>query len=454
MPHMSVAESRGTGTRAGLITAALFLTAGSIYALTAATSVWHTDVFGANWTSWHIANTGSPWIDGTKIPEVGHRSNFLLAIVHTANGHTAFARFPGIVVASLPAYLLFGRGSMSIVPGSLTAAIISACAVALMFSALRRHLSERQALIAALVFGFATPVWTISANLLWPHTITVLGIAGMAWAASSGRWWWAGLYGGIALWGRLHTALIVAVLGVVTGIRRRELRIIIRAGIPSGLFLLATCGWNRWVYGSWSPLGGYGQGDISGTTETYRYSLTNQLGMWISPDRGILVWTPIVLVLLPALVRSWPRLPDWSKNLVLGGLLYTLLQAAMMTFNGGDGFYGYRYGLEFLACATPALAMSQQRAGRIARAMAGPVIGIQFIAFLVGACAANLWIPKSEAWRNNAFLHALHLTGPAGWVLTGLAALVGGLVAWRLSNRAEKHSPNPKRDRESSQLSV
>jgi alpha-1,2-mannosyltransferase len=343
----------------------------------------------------------------------------------------------------LPAYFLFGSDSPSELPGSLTAAFLSAVAITLMFSALRRHLTDRQALVAAVVFGFATPMWTISGNMLWPHTVTVLGIAGMAWSASSNKWWSAGVFGGFALWGRLHTALIVAFLGIGVGLRRRQLGPVVRAGVASGVFLLGTCVWNRWMYGSWNPLGGYGQSDMA-ATENYRYSLTNQLGMWVSPDRGILVWTPIVLLLVPALVRSWRELPDWSRSLLVGGLVYTVLQASMITFTGGDGFYGYRYGLEFLACATPALALSQARSGRVARVLCGPVLALQGLAFLLGALFDDLSVPKWEAWHRNAFVHALALLGPAGWALAALVAGAGLMAVLRAGPSATSTSTSAK----------
>ena len=40
---------------------------------------------------------------------------------------------------------------------------------------------------------------------------------------------------------------------------------------------------------------------------------------------------------------------------IFGGLAYTLVQGRIAEFHGGDGFYGYRHGLEFLVCAAPAL---------------------------------------------------------------------------------------------------
>jgi alpha-1,2-mannosyltransferase len=413
----------------------LFVCAFAVYALTMSRNLWTTDVYGANWTSWHIVTTGSPWIDGSRIPDLGHRSTHLLAIVQTSQGHTAFGRFPGVVAATLPAYAVLGSGGMSIVPGSLTAALLTAVALVLMFLALRRSLTERQAVVATVLFGFTTPVWTVSANLMWPHTLTVLGIAGMAWAATTGRWWWAGIFGGIALWGRVHAAIIVAVLGLLVGLRRRDPRIVLRTGVASGAFLLASCVWIHWVYGTWNPLGAYDSGTVGANAGAYRYSVSNQLGMFVAPDRGLLVWTPLVLVLLPALVRSWRTLPDWSRSLLIGGLVYTVVGGAMNTFTGGDGFYGYRYGLELLACATPALALSHGRMRRVERVLFGPVAALQAYAFLLGALYRNLYLPQTDAWHRNAFVHAVDRLGPGGWVVTVLVALAGHLVARRSSAR-------------------
>jgi hypothetical protein len=421
------------------IAAVLFLGAFAVYLLTMSRDTWTTDVYGANWTSWHIVTSGSPWIDGAKIPDVGHRSDALLAIVQTHQGHTAFGRFPGVVAASLPAYALFGHGSMSIVPGSLTAALLTACSVVLMFLALRRSLAERQALLATALFAFATPVWTVSANLMWPHTITVLGIAGMAWASASGRWWWAGVFGGIALWGRLHVAIVIAVLALGVGIHRRDPRLVAKAATTSSLFLLATCAWNHWVYGTWNPLGGYFTSGVSGAVDTASTStgVTNYLGMWIAPDRGILVWSPAVLLLLPALARSWRHLPDWSRFLLLGGFVYTIVQSSLIGFAGGTGFYGYRYGLEFLACATPALVLAVPWARGVARMLLGPLLAVQLFAFLLGGMYENLYLPQSVAWHQNAFVHTLDRIGPAGWVVTALVATAGFVIGQRLSRTPE-----------------
>jgi len=412
---------------------ALFLISFTIYSLTISRTLWTTDVFGANWTSWHIARTGSPWIDGTRIPDVGSRSSHLLAIVTTHHGHTAFGRFPGVVAASIPAYVMTGSRSFSTVPGSLTAAFLTSSALVLMFHALRRYLTNPQALLATVVFGFATPVWTVSANLMWPQTITVLAIAGMAWSAASDRWWWAGVFGGIGLWGRAHVAIVVAVLGLGVAWRRRTWVPAVRVAIASGVLLATNCMWIRWMYGTWNPLGAYDGDRLGRNADRYRFDLVNQLGAWVAPDRGILIWTPVILLLMPAMWRSWRDLPDWSRSLLVGGLVYTVVGSALDTFTGGEGFFGYRYGLEFLACATPAVALSSVRMGKVARAGLGPVIGVQLFAYTVGALEDQAYLPQTAAWQENAFVHAVALVGPLAWLAPAVAALLGFVVAQRFT---------------------
>ncbi len=420
--------------------AVLFVVAFAIYALTITHSQISFDVYGANYTTWRLVSTGSPWIEGVHIPALAGHTMQGVAIVQTANGHTAFGRFPGVVVAGIPAYALAHAAHMTIIPGGLSAAFITAGSVTLMFAALRRHLELRSALLAACVFGFATPVWSVAANGVWPHTITLLGIAGMAWASTTGRWWWVGIFGGVALWGRLHAALIVAVLGLAVSWRRRDLGILLRVGTASGAFVLLMSVWTRWMYGTWNPMGAYNSSGVLQGTHQYSFDVVNQLGMWVAPDRGILVWTPVVLLLLPALVRSWRDLPDWSRSLLWGGVVYTVVECAINTFTGGDLFYGYRYGLEFLACATPALALAAPRMGTLAGRLVGPVLGVQLLAIAVGSINDSVFLPERDVWRNNTFVHFINDAGAPGWALVLVFAALGAVGAhlWSRAGRLER----------------
>lgn len=403
----------------------------------------NTDVWSANFLSWRIGTTANPWLDGVDVGFLAHDPNRHVWMMVAANGHTVITRAPGVVVVSLPAYFLLHPSHMTMFPGSLTAAALTAGSVLLMFRALTDRLPTWQALVAALAFGFCSPVWSISANGVWPHTVTGLGIAGIAWASATRRWWWAGAFGGIAMWARPHAGVIVAFVGLYLAWRRREPAIALKAGSTAGAFLVALCVWTHWIYGTWNPTGSYdGQGLVNAAHDNWLQPV-NQLGMWIAPDRGILVWTPVVLLLLPALVRSWRTLPDWSQALLLAGLLYTFIQAEMNSFTGGYLFYGYRYGLGFLACATPALSMSVPRAGRLAARLLGPTLAVQLMAFAAGAISDGLWLGPQSVWRTNAFVHAVDRLGWPGWVLVAMFAVLGAVTGRLAASHATSQESQP-----------
>jgi alpha-1,2-mannosyltransferase len=168
------------------------------------------------------------------------------------------------------------------------------------------------------------------------------------------------------------------------------------------------------MYGSWDPTASYDATAFVDYAATHRFSLVNQLGMWVSPGRGILVWTPVILLLLPALKRSWSAQTDWSKGLLAAGLIYTVVQATLNRFSGGDRFYAYRLGLEFLACAFPAFALASRHMGPWARRLIGPLIALQFVAIMLGAVRDGYYyVLPDVAWTDNGFMVAFR-GNPAG----------------------------------------
>lgn len=378
-----------------------------VFAATASYSTASGDVTATNVLSWQVGTTADPVFEHSTFPPLDRHPGRAIWVIERADGEEVIGRSPGAVVGAVPAYALLGRSGFSIGPGALSAALLAGLAVWLMALALRELVPRRQAALAALVFGLTTPVWSVAANGMWPHTITVLGVCGMAWAAVRERWFLVGVFGGVVLWGRLHAAVIVAVFGLLVGLRRRDARLTTAVAAGSVLLLGIQCAWTRWVYGSWNPLSSYETGAFEDYAGNHLLDPVNQLGFWVSPDRGLLVWTPVVALLLPALVRSWRELPDWSRALLLAGVAYTVLQGVLNRFSGGDSFYGYRLTLEVLACATPALALSAVRMGRWARAAFGPVLAYQGFTIFAGALNDKLGSPAEEVWRTHSFFSAL-----------------------------------------------
>jgi alpha-1,2-mannosyltransferase len=246
------------------------------------------------------------------------------------------------------------------------------------------------------------------------------------------------MFGGIALWGRLHAALIVGALGLGVAIVRRRSAPAVRAGLVSAAGLVLATLWTHWMYGTWSPAGGYDAGGyvnaVAGGAgvEARAGSVVNHLGLWVSPDRGLLIWTPVLLLLAPTVARSWTSLTDWSRWLLVGGVAYTLVQGQLNVFTGGDGFYGYRLTLEMLGCAAPAYALASPHMGRVAASLVGPLIGLQFGAILLGAESEAWFVVRQDAWTDNSLWLALRHEPAVGvWLLltVGLGALAGRV--WR-----------------------
>jgi hypothetical protein len=199
------------------------------------------------------------------------------------------------------------------------------------------------------------------------------------------------------------------------------------------------------LYGTWNPAGGY---SVSAYTEHALGSsndlaqVVNHLGLWVAPDRGILLWTPALVLLAPAVWRNRSDLPDWATWLAVGGLAYTVVQGQLNGFSGGSGLYGYRLTLELLVSLFPAYLLSLPRAGRFAGTLLGPVLGLQFAAISIGAGGEGGMLTDSSSWTDNSFVHALTIA-PVAVVWPVLMMLIGWATGYALQNRLGREPPAP-----------
>ena len=434
-------------TRHLWLPAALFLVALAIYVPTVAQASVNTDAYAASVSAWRIATTGSPVMDEVDTSELSGAQVLDQWLVHRADGSLVHNRMGGVVAPAIPIYWLFGNSAdpqnFSIMWGGVTGACFAAGAVVLFFLTLRRYVPTFTATAAAGVLALTTPTWTVSANGLWPHSVTQFALAGAAWALSRNSWLAVGIFLGVGITARPHLALVAAIVGIGMSWTRRDPKIAFAVGIPSlsavGLLLL----WNHWVFGVWNLQGGYDDyvvQNISGGEAGPSGGLLNLLGFLVSPDRGLLIWSPMILILLPALIRSWSKLPAWTKWLLVGGIVYTLVQLRINSFTGGLGFYGYRHGLELLTCLAPAIALSFDAAGSVARKLLGPIIGIQFAAITVGASVDGFFVLIENVWRDNSFWLGLR-DQPAVLVPYLLLCAIGGLAAALILERRRRQAP-------------
>ncbi|GAA4095331.1 hypothetical protein GCM10023066_36560 [Nocardioides kongjuensis] len=405
------------------------------------------DVWSADLGAWRLATTGTPWIDEVSPDQLppwpgvdGVESSGLWTATNPDNGHRVVARSPGPVLAGVPAYAIAallsgdGTGSFSDVPGSLTAALLVAAAATLLLLATAKLVGHRAALACTAALAVGTPLWSIAGNDLWPHSVGVLGIAGMAWAASRERWWLVGVLGGVALVGRLHLAVAVAAVGVGVALARRRPGIALRVAGGSLPFLAASSAWGQWLYGSWSPTTGYSSSTLGAwpASRSWPERAGDLAGVLVSPGVGILVWTPCLLLLVPFLRGAWRAAPDWVRALSAGGIVYLLIQVYLNPFQGGTGFWGYRLPLETLCACFPLLALAAARMGRRARTAAAVLVGLQVgllsIGVLFGAASTD-GDGDGSAWRYSLALDALRENAPAFLLILGVGAGAAYLAA-------------------------
>jgi hypothetical protein len=246
----------------------------AVYAGTTSRDHTNDDVYGAGLAAWRIAATGAPWLEGVDTAEIGIARNHSASAAPAPKGHLVVDRSPGVVAAGVPAYWLSGESDdpadFSLLPGALMAAFLAALSVVLFRLSIVEAMSPAAEWVGTTAFAFATPVWSVAANGIWTHTVTVLGLTGVAWAASRDRWWLVGAFGGVALWGRLHVSLVVAVVGLGVALSRRNPRIAVAVGVTSA---------RSWVSPACGPTGCTARGARPGGT-TPRPTSTRRSEEW------------------------------------------------------------------------------------------------------------------------------------------------------------------------------
>jgi hypothetical protein len=162
----------------------------------------------------------------------------------------------------------------------------------------------------------------------------------------------------------------------------------------------------------------------SGTRVWVDY-LLNWVGFLASADRGILLWTPLIMVLAVPAVRAARSAPDWVNWLAVGGIAYAAVQLKINNFSGADGFYGYRLGLELMTCLVPLYTLAWLQLRRDwSRALAAGVAWMQFAVIAPGAVVFGLFVPLQEVWSQSSYLIALREM-PALSILPLAIATVG-----------------------------
>lgn len=307
-------------------------------------------------------------------PQLLERPGFRLA--RDGRYRSAYSPVPAVAAAAVT-WPLWKTGIVDVraplapnLISALSGSFFVALTVVLAFLLARLELTRRRALAVALAFGAGTGLWSTASQTVWQHETAVFGLAlavlctclvdrrlaaGAGPAPVAALCVLAGLGLGIAGGSRLQLVAAIAVVLAGTFVRGGW-----RSGVPTALgaaaILVPVCIVNiRW-FGD--PLGAAPMLEdlheaVHATTGTFSLSAGGFTGLIFSPNRGLLVFSPIVAVAalgLPALLRARPASP--LVICTIAAWAQFTLYASYVVWWGGHT-YGPRYLLDVLPLLLP-----------------------------------------------------------------------------------------------------
>lgn len=414
----------------------VFTTVAGVYLLTAHWAVGqNSDSQVAAWPAHAFVTTGTFRLDAISgsLPDV---PGFV-----TANGHLVASRTMGVLLSALPAQLLLNwTGASPEALGALTAALMTAAAMATAYCAIRHVVSPRTALAGIGVLAFGTAAWTIAGAELWTHGPDLLWLSLAMLGVSRRSYLLAGLAFAPAVITRPHLALVALPLGIWAAWHERRLLPLVQFAVPGAAAVAALYTWNGWYYGQGSITGAYGghiERAIGATQSSAVPSLWfNILGTTVSPWCGVLLFTPVVVVAVLGL-RHVRLAPGWTKALAIGALLYLLGQFRVANFDGGGAQYGNRYLIEPMLLTLPlGLVCARTWVGtdRIRRALVACLGATSVAIYAVGALLTPFWQGISGNWVAWYPYVVVRTAGVTGVVVTAAAVLavtICSRLAWQ-----------------------
>ena len=228
----------------------------------------------------------------------------------------------------------------------ISASAIASLSVVFVYLFMRELIGWRNAFVTALIYAFATNTWVISSQALWQHGLAELLLSAMIYIVflnekkeSTKNIAYLGLLSGLFIFNRPSNAflLLPILIYVMRPFGKNIIIYALSAILSGGPFLI----YNVYYFGS--ILGGY-----SSSTRFVIGSalITNLMGSLISPSRGLLVYTPIVLLSLFGLPLAKGIINLRIKNFIflsgLSVLLQSLIYAGFVIWWAGWS-YGPRY---------------------------------------------------------------------------------------------------------------
>jgi hypothetical protein len=345
------------------------------------------------------------------VPEYAHRWGFILA--RDGRYRAIYSPVPSLVAAAV-IWPLWRTGLIDIraplatqLIGKVTATLLVALAAVVSYTTARRALPRGKAVLVACGLALGTGWWSSASQTLWQSETAVFGLA-VAVAAfvrlespSPGAARAVALIAGLTLAGTSRPQLTPAIAIILAGVwmrAPRRLAFAVSACVAVAAAALALCNW-RWfgnVLGA-QPLLVDVNRATHATDAMFRPAVDGVVGLLLSPSRGLLVFSPVVLVAVAG-VRSAAR-AGWRGAAIwcLGAAVTQFAVYSMYGVWWGGHTYGPRYLLDTLPLLVPlatlALVAPRSRVWHAAACVA--------LAWSIAVAATGAFVYPHEAWNSD-----------------------------------------------------
>jgi hypothetical protein len=333
-------------------------------------------------------------------------------------GHTrsAYSVVPSLI-AAVPAWALSKTGLVDLdaplapsLIAVVTASLLTAAAVVLVFVSLRRIVSDRAALYTAIGLGLGTNFWALVSRTLWQHETVAFGIALALWAwlrPSKELSHWRAICGGaglaLACACRLQVVPLAGVMVLWLAVRAGTARALVCGAVVAAAIGAQFAAQYHW-FGD--VLGGYHaaltvalQPGTHGVTSSLSQSpWIGALGLLVSPSRGLLVFSPVVLIAVAGVRPSLRDFPDLRLGWLLTASVALFVGYAFYSIWWGGFTFGPRLILDALVPLTPAAALGVEviRTRRWSRWLAAAALG-----WSIAVAATGAFMYPNDQWNTD-----------------------------------------------------
>jgi hypothetical protein len=322
---------------------------------------------------------------------------------------SAYPIMPGLV-ASVPAVVLHTTGLVDMAAplapnliAKLTASLLTAGAVVLVFLSLTRVVSIMHAWLVALGLGLGTTYWSAVSQTLGQQEVVAAGFALALWAVwrvevvSSRRLCVAAL--GLALAGAARPQVVPVIVVCACALLvdagwRRAVWPLVLVGAVGGATMGANVMWFGHVLGATVEIESVHQAvhGVSGVVADSPWA--NALALLISPSRGLLIFSPVVAIALLGMAR---RLPEDLRWLAAAIALQFVTYASYSVWWGGHSF-GPRYLTDVLILLAPFAAFGVARLADRRWLAAG---GWLLLLWSITVAALGAFVYPNERWNTD-----------------------------------------------------